>query len=395
MTIQDDLTGAPLAPLDKLMREVKAAAGQIGRSEARSLVDTYYRFQQHRIDLNAQVRALDGADRPSLVVSHFARQMEAMERQMTSVLDTFSMSTEVGRWSRSITGVGPVIAAGLMAYIDIERAKTAGAIWRYAGLDPTLKWHGRVAGRELVDAAFEVENTDAAAMYWLARATNRRVTGLWQALEVEIPTPQQACGVVALVAGVSYSLAESLMAERPIHIDNAIGHACQELNIDPRSVYEGLYADAGKVDQQAVRSLLAKRPWNGNLKVLCWKLGDSFVKQSSRPNAFYGRLYRERKAQEVERNEAGEFKDQAAETLATKRIQDKLTRAIYEAGMLPPGRLDLRARRWAVKIFIAHWHDVAYREHYRKDPPKPWVFAWGGGDHAHMIDVPRDGDQAN
>lgn len=388
-----DLAGSPLAPLDKLMREVKSAAGEIGRGEARSLVDTYYRVQHHRIDLSAQVRALTAANRPSLVVQHFASQMASMERQMVSVLDTFSVSSEVGRWSRSVTGVGPVMAAGLLAYIDISRARTAGAIWRYAGLDPTLKWHGRVAGRELVDAAFEVESTDAAAMVWLSRATDRRVSGLWQSLDVEPPSVQRACQVVAQLAGVTYQVAEGLFAQRPVHVDNAVSFACEQLGLDPRGVYEELYADAGKVDRQAVRSLLAKRPWNGNLKVLCWKLGDSFVKQSGRPNAFYGRLYRQRKEQEVANNEAGKFKEAAAETLQTKRIQDPLTRATYEAGMLPPGRLDLRARRWTVKIFLAHWHDVAYRDHHHEAPPNPWVFEWGDQDHAHKIEVPREGDQ--
>jgi hypothetical protein len=380
-----------LAPLAKLAREVKAAAGSIDRNQARALVDLYYRIQRHRIDLNAQVRALSAADRPIEVVDHFARQMGALERQMVSALDTFSTSNEVGAWSRSITGVGPVIAAGLMAYIDIERAPTAGSIWRYAGLDPTLKWHGRTAGRELVDAAFNAEDSDAAAMYWLAKATERRTTGLWHALEVDIPTPQEACADMAAVAGVSYSVIEALFAQRPIHVDNAVEFACAELGVDPRRVYEKIY-DGHRVDRTKAKSMLAKRPWNGNLKVLCWKLGDSFVKQSNRANAFYGLLYRKRKELEVERNEAGKFKDQAAETLATKRIQDPLTRAAYEAGMLPPGRLDLRARRYAVKIFLAHWHDVAYRDHHKAEPPKPWVFEWGEGQHVHMIHVPKDGD---
>ena len=270
-------------------------------------------------------------------------------------------------------------------------ARTAGAIWRYAGLDPTLKWHGRVAGRELVESAFDVEFTDAGAMYWLAKATDRRTSGLYQALEVEVPTVQRACQATAEEAGVAYSVVEALFVQRPIHVDNAIEFACEQLSLDPRSVYELIYRDV-KVDQQAIRSYLAKRPWNGNLKVLCWKLGDSFVKQSGRPNAFYGRLYRERKEQEVAYNEAGRFRAQAEETLSTKRIQDPLTRATYQAGMLPPGRLDLRARRWAVKIFLAHWHDVAYRDFYHEAPPKPWVFEWGDQEHTHMIEVPREGD---
>lgn len=40
----------------------------------------------------------------------------------------------------SIHGIGPVISAGLLAHIDIHRAVTVGHIWRFAGLDPSVKW---------------------------------------------------------------------------------------------------------------------------------------------------------------------------------------------------------------------------------------------------------------
>jgi hypothetical protein len=50
-----------------------------------------------------------------------------------------------------------------------------------------------------------------------------------------------------------------------------------------------------------------KRPHNAKLKVLCWKIGDSFVKQQSRENDVYGKVYGERKRLELERNDAGLF----------------------------------------------------------------------------------------
>jgi hypothetical protein len=55
-------------------------------------------------------------------------------------LDSYSANHPVGKRMRTVTGVGPVISAGLLAHIDITRAPTAGAIWRYAGLDPTSEW---------------------------------------------------------------------------------------------------------------------------------------------------------------------------------------------------------------------------------------------------------------
>jgi len=262
-----------LPTVDKLTREVKAAGALIDRDQARFLVDLYYRWQEHRIALRGQGRALGSGGKPTELVDHFAAQAEVLEKQMVGVLDVFSMSTEVGRWSREQTGVGPVIAAGLVAHIDIARANTAGAIWRFAGLDPTVKW--------------------------------------------------------------------------------------------------------GKGE---------KRPWNADLKVLCWKLGDSFVKQSGRDNAFYGHIYRERKEQEVTKNEAGEFADQAAATLAEKKITEAKTRAAYEAGRLPDGRIDLRARRYAVKLFLAHWHEIAYEAHHGTPAPLPYPIAHLG--HVHKIDPP-------
>src|SRR5262245_25322748 len=54
-----------------------------------------------------------------------------------------------------------------------------------------------------------------------------------------------------------------------------------------------------------------KRPWNAQLKVLCWKIGESFVKVSGNPKDVYGKIYLGRKAYEHTRNEAGQYKEQA------------------------------------------------------------------------------------
>jgi hypothetical protein len=103
--------------------------------------------------------------------------------------------------------------------------------------------------------------------------------------------------------------------------------------------------------------------------------------------SFYGRLYRERKALEVARNEAGDYRHIARQTLQEKNIQHPETKRIYESRKLPPGRLDLRARRWSVKIFLAHLHEEMWREHYGTEPPAPYPIAYLG--HVHKIEVPR------
>lgn len=125
-----------------------------------------------------------------------------------------------------------------------------------------------------------------------------------------------------------------------------------------------------------------KRPFNARLKTLCWKIGQSFMKLSNDEACLYGRLYRQRKEREIAKNEAGEFATIAAARVSTV---GKSTEAYkhYAAGRLPPGHIDARARRWAVKLFLAHLHDEWYRRHFGTEPPLPYPIAILG--HAHKI----------
>lgn len=120
-----------------------------------------------------------------------------------------------------------------------------------------------------------------------------------------------------------------------------------------------------------------KRPWNATLKVLCWKLGESFVKVSGKDSDYYGHVYLARKKVEQERNSRGDFKDQAA-VLAPKFGKDTEARKWYDKGMLPPGHIHARAKRYAVKLFLSHFHHVLYETTYGKAPPMPYIIEHGG-----------------
>lgn len=131
-----------------------------------------------------------------------------------------------------------------------------------------------------------------------------------------------------------------------------------------------------------------KRPWNAELKKLCWLLGESFVKVSGYEDAFYGKVYKERKAYETRKNEAGDYADQAAASLREKKFgEDTTARKYYEKGQLPPARIHLRSERYAVKLFLAHMFEVWFWTIHGELPPKPYVIAHLG--HAHQIQVPK------
>lgn len=264
-----------LDPVSRLSRDIAAASTTLSADEARFLVDAYYTMQEDRIRASNQIRALSESGEPHRVLQWLFDQTETLEKQIKRSLGKYSESDPLGRWALSICGIGPVIAAGLLAHIDIEKAETAGAIYRFAGLDPTQTW------------------------------------------------------------------------------------------------------EKGQ-----------KRPWNGQLKTLQWKIGQSFMKVQGRDNDVYGRLYKERKEYELARNEAGELKPQADAKLEKYRI-GKTTDAYawYSAGKLPPAHIDARARRWVVKLFLSHYHEVAYFVRYNRLPPNPYPIVHLG--HAHRIEVPN------
>lgn len=265
-------TPEALSPVQRIKKDIISASKTLSEQEARYLVDAYYMMQEDRKRSYNQVRALGESEEPNSVISWLATQSQTLEYQIKRALDTYTWAHPIGSWLKSVHGIGPVIAAGLLAHINIEKAPTAGHIWSFAGLEPNQKW------------------------------------------------------------------------------------------------------EKGQ-----------KRPFNAKLKVLCWKAGQSFMKFSNHDSCFYGKLYREKKDYYTKKNDEGHYKDQAEER---KSKVSKSTEAYkhYSNGKLPPAQIDARARRFAVKIFLAHLQEVWYEKHYGKKPPLPYPIAHLG--HVHKIEPP-------
>jgi hypothetical protein len=271
--IDSDPTSEELIAATRLTRDLKKSATLLSADQSRYLVDLYYTLQRLRIAAAAQVRSAQ--DEPNVLIGWTAQMYEKLELDVKGALEQYARSQVPGQWSLSIKGIGPVLSAGLLAHIDITKTPTVGALWRFSGYDPTVKWEKKT-----------------------------------------------------------------------------------------------------------------KRPWNARLKVLGWKIGQSFVKSSGRDGSFYGPLYRERKLYEVEKNERKEYAEQAARILQEKNI-GKETDAYkcYQMGQLPPAHIQARAERYAVKLFLSHVWSVMYEVHYGQPAPKPYALAHL--DHVHMIPIPN------
>lgn len=303
--------------------------------EARFLVDFYYDIQHYRKSLANQTRSLKTAKQDTKCIQVFHDLQFETECAVKKVLGRWADSQPIGQWAQSIPGVGPVLTAGLMAYIDITQAPTVGHIWRFAGLDPTQHWLGAIGGKQVLDRILANNGSDLQrAILPLAREIGTRPETLTR------------------LATTSPKTKRTL-----------------------------------KLTKLRLAKAAAKRPWNARLKTLCWLIGESFVKVSNNAKDIYGGMYVSQKELYQSRNDAGDYAETAAAQLKDKKF-GRSTEAYkhLKAGHLSPAQIHARAKRWAVKLFLAHYHERAYVLHYGKPPPKPYPIEVLG--HAHYMPPP-------
>ena len=141
-TKREEFIDEPLALTTavRLSKDLKLASTNLGAVQGRFLVQQYYNAQEQRITARHQARKLLEQDNPYSLLQYVGDQFELVELQIKNSLDEWTSTDPVGIWLRSIKGIGPVIAAGLIAHLDITKAFAASSFWRFAGIDPTAKW---------------------------------------------------------------------------------------------------------------------------------------------------------------------------------------------------------------------------------------------------------------
>lgn len=276
--------------LQSSIRKSKKASSKISDSEVRCLVSCYYISQEDRKRFYNQERTLGDVREKFTSENAFlvtlAERAFDTEKEILNVLDDYTKEHQIGKWIRSVHGLGPVLAAGILAYIDITKVNHAGSIWVYAGINAEAKWK------------------------------------------------------------------------------------------------------KGE-----------KRPWNQFLKNLSWKIGESFNKSQNNEKSYYGKILKDRKVYEWDKNLKGEYKEQAIKILKEKVFsqetnayqwysaqyntaimnEKKEWKGIVDSDkgecfpMLPPAHIVSRVKRYTVKRFYSDLYVVWHETHYKKKAPLPYV----------------------
>lgn len=335
--------------LKEITKEQINRAKTMDRQEVRSVVQMFERLQKLRVGIGNRIKAHERGDDNSDPAFLLANQgpIWEIERMNERVMAAFSRKDALCTWVMSVYGGGPTIAAGLSAHIDFQRC--------------------------CCDQFRDIKGT----------ARNKEIS-----------------------------------KADPHHFD-----VCPGL-VSPSHLYS--YADLVEPGSRLWKKGM-RRPFNLRLKTILLGHFATPLRAApadldlSDPRTMYVRLYRERKAQEKRNNRAGMFADQCRSAL-DRDYRDDADALIWYTGrmtpedmdawyalppagregfarkvskgrpagfgvpFLPPDRIDKRAMRYSVRIFVSHYHTVGYELYYGKIPAPPYPIAHKG--HTHYIPPP-------
>lgn len=517
-----------LQGLATISDKVKESIVTIQQSELRYLVDAYYQSQDDRITKDGQVRAIkqgyDGEDHePPLALTWVAKNRRNEEEQIKKMLDIYTDNHPVGKWAKDTIGIGPVLSAALIAYMDIEKCKHSGQLLSYAGQnDQNVPWLGNEKAGDIIKAAkaihememklaldalkslcknfdydwkqFKSDTEDLLQAFDKNKSTDLASIllndyidskGSKNPLEEDnvddIFTPKQqkmlnkylkAYGDMLiefsetmtddisedayeeakreLLEKLEYShqikdqdtidlienlrdegivskewfmfpnhmkrLYESLKVRSNYVYSNEILSDLLNYMADPALVTDSVLVIVGdatlrqpsvirrnfenlknakkkdkelKYNYTNLQKILAKPPYNIDLKVICWKIGQSFMKVSGNKSSVYGQLYKERKELESAKNQHGAYGDQIANALITKKWDKKTdTYKSYQEGKLTDSHITARATRMATRVFLTHFFEAMYIYRYHEAPPQIFPIAHMGHEDYIKPEVP-------
>ena len=335
-------------PIARLNKDLRDAAKLMNRREARYLVDLYYQVQKPRKAAGEQIDRCWEAEEPTDLLRWSHANSMRVEEDIRAVLGAFAGEYAVGQWLQGICGIARVLSAGLLATFDV-RERMIGPCDECKD-----KWQDKAngKGRRVFRPLNGTPDSDGNLLF--------ECTGLKKKNEM--------CGTHKIIN---------------IHKDGR-----KSSKGIMRRATAGTFLRFAGQDPTMVWEKNQPRPWNAQAKVLCYLVGESFVKVQNNDKDIYGKIYAKRKAQEIAFNEELRFADQAE--VKAKQV-GKGTDAYrwYSKGKLPPAHIHARARRYAVRIFLSHFHHICHVDYYGKEPPIPYVFEHSEKNHTHYIPPPE------
>lgn len=303
----------------------------VSRDQVRFLIRIYYVVQKIRIRINNQIEAYLKAHpkEKTDVWQHLYNQFYLLEKEIEKIVAIYYKLHPFKWFFEQTVGIGPILASLLMSNIDISRANTAGAIWRYAGL----------INEEWKPGQKRPWNSDLK-------------TGCWKIGQSFIKFADHPNGVY----GKIYKAQKDLYWDRNINGDHKNRAIQIATDRDMNKLQFGKLYYQGKVDPVLMRAELI-RVENEKIRIKQLKA-------------------------------AAKLAGQKVPTIPAPSIVHDNVLAKDGKGlpMLPPAHIDAMASRYAVKMFLSHLYEK-WREFEGLPLAEPYMIAIKN--HTHKYEAPQ------
>ena len=303
---------------------LRLQAADLTKREAKLLYRYHRNVQVMRIACEQSIGLLEHQKTPPPeLFFYFRRSARRLEKQTTSALEIYVDQYVATRWMREV-GLGSAQATAIFTMVDLEKIKgNVSSLFRFAGYDPSVTKLTKQEAGECIRyfrEQYKKDYVDLEVLHYVARDLNRGVEQLKRITKVGMYRKDITWG-------------------------------------------------------QLYRAIMSC-PWCQELKEVLFRVGMAFRRTggNAQPTSPYRSIYDWRKEYEVMRNERGDLAEQAAYKLKSRNFRkDTTAYKHYIEGRLPPAHLDARARRFTIKVFLVHLHQVLFFERYGRMPPRPYI----------------------
>lgn len=295
---------------------VRANAVDMSIRQVQFLIEEHFKWLSLQQSTRAHMQILNKESLENANIRHVFRAVTNMRADMRDFLHTWSENCPAAKYFKdNVSGIGPFHAAGLAAYIDINKCKNHySSVWNHAGLAPDSRPMLQREAYVLIEEAlekFKVKHGD---------------------------TP---------------------------HKDH-VKFIAEKLDRDYEPFLRFCKKKSGPVTWQKIKAAMTHPQYEVTLKKICLSIGNDIILKKS----IYQDLFRHRYEYEHTKSENGEYAKRAKKAL-DRFDYDPRKEAYkhYIQGKLPHGHLRSSARNYAVKILLAHYYQIEYYIQHGEAPP--------------------------
>ena len=289
------------------------------------MVEIYYDSQQFRMRTVSRLKKSSNDEEFKILGEKVIASYLLMEKRIADELKTQMQGHIMSQWLYANYGIGPILAAGLVSYVDeISRFNTVSKLWKYAGMSTIDVCQD--CGKRIIE--------DGARGAWILHLADRLHEQSQKNRDEKKKMTHSDC------------------------IEKATGRVCLCANPIKKT----------SADRRVTGQMLE---YNPKFKNLCFLIGDQFIRQMKSP---YRTKFDEYK---LDYSTRPDLKAEIEERKrAPKDEKDKFA-------VKGTARVHAMARRKAVKLFLSHFWQI-WREVLGLPAPEPYAIAHLG----HVDKIP-------